>query len=123
MNERSCQQPISPEEEAHFRLLKAIEQHPEFSQRELAQVVGMSLGRTNYVIRALVEKGFLKLGRLLQAESKLKKAAYILTSAGLGHRIALTQAYIERKKAEYETLKGELEKLQRELPEAFDKQK
>lgn len=111
---------MTPEQEGHFRLLKVLEQHPEYSQRDLAEATGFSLGRTNYVIHALMEKGFLKVGRFLHADNKLTKTAYILTPAGLRHRLALTQGYIERKKAEYEALRAELESLRHEAPEAFD---
>ena len=113
---------MTSEQEAHFRLLKVLEQHPEYSQRDLAEATGFSLGRTNYVIHALMEKGFLKVGRFLQADNKLTKTAYILTPAGLRHRLALTQGYIERKKAEYEALRAELESLRHEAPEAFNKE-
>ena len=110
---------MTPEQEAHFRLLKVLEQHPEYSQRDLAEATGFSLGRTNYVIHALLEKGYLKIGRFLEANNKLTKTAYILTPAGIRHRMALTQGYIERKKAEYEALRTELESLRQESPEAF----
>lgn len=105
---------MTPEEQTQFRLLRALEQHPEYSQRELAEAVGISLGRTNYVIHALVEKGLVKIGRFLVSDKKLTKTAYFLTPAGLGLRIELTQAYIERKKQEYEALKSELEALELE---------
>lgn len=111
---------MTPEQEAHFRLLKALEQHPEYSQRDLAEATGFSLGRTNYVIHALMEKGFLKVGRFLKADNKLTKTAYILTPSGIRHRMELTQGYIERKKAEYEALRAELESLRQEAPEAFE---
>lgn len=111
---------MTPEQEAHFRLLKALEQHPEYSQRDLAEATGFSLGRTNYVIHALMEKGFLKVGRFLKADNKLTKTAYILTPSGIRHRMELTQGYIERKKAEYEALRAELESLRQEVPEAFE---
>lgn len=117
MNERIAQSPLTPEEQANFRLLKTIEQYPEFSQRELAEALGMSLGRTNYVIRALVDRGFLKLERFIKGGNKLTKTAYLLTPSGLKHRLALTQGYIERKKAEYEALKSELTVLQQEFHE------
>lgn len=110
---------MSPEEEAHFRLLKVLEQHPGYSQRQIAEAVGLSLGRTNYIIHALMGKGFLKIGRFLKANNKLTKAAYILTPAGVGHRMELTQGYVERKKREYEALKTELKILRQEAPEAF----
>lgn len=106
---------MTPEEEAHFRVLKALEQHPEYNQRALAHAIGFSLGRTNYIVQALVEKGFLKIERFLKAEDKLTKTAYLLTPEGFNHRLALTQDYIARKKAEYEALKFELEGLERDV--------
>ncbi|TAM30284.1 MAG: MarR family EPS-associated transcriptional regulator [Nevskiaceae bacterium] len=111
---------MTPEQEAHFRLLKVLEQYPEYSQREIAEAIGLSLGRTNYVIHALMGKGFLKIVRFLQSDNKLTKTAYILTAAGIRHRVGLTQGYIERKNAEYEALRSELESLRQEVPEAFE---
>lgn len=105
---------MTPEQQAHFRLLKALEQNPEYSQRELAEITGLSLGRTNYVIHALMEKGMIKIGRFLQSDKKLTKTAYILTPAGMFHRLELTNDYIARKKAEYEALKIELDALEKE---------
>lgn len=105
---------MTPEEQTQFRLLRTLEQHPEYSQRELAEAIGTSLGRTNYVIRALMEKGLIKIGHFLASNKKFTKTAYFLTPAGLRLRIDLTQAYIERKKQEYEALKSELEALERD---------
>jgi EPS-associated MarR family transcriptional regulator len=111
---------MTPEQEAHFRLLKVLEQHPEYNQRQLAEAIGLSLGKTNYIIHALMDKGLLKMGRFIKADNKLTKAAYILTPSGIRERMNLTQDYIARKTAEYETLKAELEKLRLESPEAFE---
>lgn len=112
---------MTPEEEAHFRVLKLLEQHPHYSQRELAEATGYSLGRTHYILHGLMEKGFLKLGRFMKADNKLGKTGYILTPTGIGHRLSLTQGYIERKKAEYEALRKELDSLQQEAPGALNK--
>ena len=111
---------MTPEQEAHFRLLKVLEQHPEYNQRQLAEAIGLSLGKTNYIINALMDKGLLKLGRFIKADNKLTKAAYILTPSGVRERMNLTQDYIEGKTAEYEVLKAELENLRLELPETFE---
>ena len=111
---------MPPEQEAHFRLLKVLEQHPECNQRQLAEAIGLSLGRTNYIIHALMDKGLLKMGRFIKADNKLTKASYILTPSGIRERMNLTQNYIARKKAEYEIIKAELEKLRLEFPEAFE---
>jgi MarR family transcriptional regulator, temperature-dependent positive regulator of motility len=110
---------MSPEQQAHFKLLKVLEEHPEYSQRQLAAAIGLSLGSTNYILHALIDKGFLKMDSFLKGDNKLGKAAYTLTPAGISERINLTQGYIARKKAEYAALKAELDLLQRELPDAF----
>lgn len=97
-----------------------LEQHPEYNQRQLAESIGLSLGKTNFIIHALMEKGLLKMSKFIKADNKLTKAAYILTPSGIRERMNLTQDYVARKTAEYETLKAELEKLRQELPEAFE---
>lgn len=111
---------MTPEREAHFRVLKVLEQNPEFTQRQIAEAIGLSLGKTNYILHALMEKGFLKVGRFLKAKNKLSKAVYILTPTGISERMDLTRDYVERKTQEYEALKAELESLRQALPEAFD---
>lgn len=105
---------MTPEQQAHFRLLKTLEEHPDYSQRELAEAIGLSVGRTNFVIHALMEKGLIKVGKFFQSGRKLTKTAYILTPDGLRHRLELTRSYIDRKKMEYEALKAELEALEKE---------
>lgn len=110
---------MTPEEEAHFRLLKVLEQHPDYSQRQISQAIGLSLGRTNYIIHALIDKGFLKVGRFLKADNKLSKATYMLTPSGMRHRLNLTQDYIARKKTEYNALLAELESLRSEASDRF----
>ena len=106
---------MTPEQQARFRVLKTLEEHPHYNQRELAAAIGLSLGRTNYVLRALMEKGLVKIGKFLRSDQKLVKTAYILTPEGVRERVRLTQGYIERKQAEYEALKVELEALRAEL--------
>lgn len=107
---------MSPEQQARFRILKTLEQHPEYSQRQLATAVGLSLGRTNYVLRALMDKGLVKIGNFLRSDQKLVNAAYLLTPEGVKERMHLTQDYIERKQTEYELLKAELDALRNEIP-------
>jgi EPS-associated MarR family transcriptional regulator len=119
-NDKTSTSVMTPKQEAHFRVLKVLEQNPEFTQRQIAEAIGMSLGRTNYLLHALMEKGFLKVGRFLKAKNKLTKAVYILTPSGIRERMDLTQDYVKRKTQEYEALKAELESLRQILPEAFD---
>ena len=85
------------------------------SQRDLAQSVGVSVGRMNYVINALVDKGLVKLGNFTAAKDK-RRYAYVLTPQGIAKRTALTRAFLMRKVAEYEALREEIETLSSELP-------
>lgn len=84
------------------------------SQRELAEAVGVSVGGMHYVLKALVEKGLVKLGNFTAAEDK-RRYAYILTPKGITRKAALTRAFLARKMEEYETLKQEIETLSSEL--------
>lgn len=81
------------------------------SQRELAAAVGVSLGRTHYVLGALVEKGFVKLSNFNAAEDK-RRYAYILTPKGLVEKAVLAKAFLQRKRAEYAALRSEIESLE-----------
>lgn len=112
---------MTPDQEAHFRVLKAIEANPDITQRELAGQLGLSLGKTNFLINALLEKGAIKMENFRRSDTKLKKIAYLLTPSGIAERVQLTQAYLARKRHEYEVLRSEIEALESEavveLPE------
>lgn len=103
---------MTPKEQATFRILRAVELDPGISQRDLAQLLGVSNGKANYLIAALIEKGLIKIGNFRHGEGKLNKIAYLLTPAGIRNRTALTHHYLARKEAEYEALKAEIESLQ-----------
>src|SRR6266496_228838 len=103
------------QQQAHFRVLQILAEHPELNQRGLAQQLGVSLGKTNYLLKALVEKGWIKIGNFRRSEAKLEKVAYLLTPSGIRHRMRLTQAYLARKEAEYEALKIEIERLRMQM--------
>lgn len=79
----------------------------EHNQRTLAQRLGFSVGKTNYIIKALVEKGFVKVERFAQSENKLKYC-YVLTPKGIRERINLTEKFIEIKQKEFQQLNQEL---------------
>jgi EPS-associated MarR family transcriptional regulator len=100
-----------PKEQATFRILRAVELNPGISQRELARQLGVSNGKANYLIAALIEKGLIKMGNFQQRDGKLNKIAYLLTPAGVKNRAKLTRNYLARKEAEYEALKAEIESL------------
>jgi EPS-associated MarR family transcriptional regulator len=103
---------VTPEEKDHLQVMQHIERCS--SQKELAQNVGFSVGKVNYVVKALLEKGYVKMNKFVKAEDK-RAYRYLLTKRGLKKKIGLTEAFIEIKKREYEvlqeTLKEDREKL------------
>ncbi len=105
---------MTPQEQAHFRILNALEKNPRVTQRELAEQLGLSLGRANFLINALIDKGAIKIGAFRRSGQKLNKIAYILTPSGIRERLRVTQDYLARKKVEYEALKIEIEALEQE---------
>lgn len=107
---------MTPKEQATFRILRAVELNPGITQRELAKLLGVSNGKTNYLIAALIEKGLIKMGNFRQGEGKLNKIAYLLTPAGIKNRSKLTRDYLACKEAEYEALKAEIESLRQCQP-------
>lgn len=101
-------------ETAHLQLLKLIERSPGLSQRDLARELGVSLGKTHYVLRALVEKGWVKANNFRRNDNKLAYA-YLLTPVGVSEKIRLTRDYLRRKEQEYTAIVAEIESLRREV--------
>jgi EPS-associated MarR family transcriptional regulator len=101
------------QEDVRFRILRLLYENPEMSQRDLADAVGISLGSANYILNALIEKGLVKLENFRSAKDK-RRYAYILTPKGLSEKAAITQRFVERKRAEYLALKEEIGGLERE---------
>jgi EPS-associated MarR family transcriptional regulator len=103
-------------QEAHFRLLRLLEGNPQMNQRDLAAAAGLSLGKTNYCINALLEKGLIKVQNFKANKRKLAYA-YLLTPAGISKKAVLTQRFLMRKMEEYDALKVEIAQL---IQEAAD---
>ena len=101
-------------EELHYRVLKHLAAHPEATQRDLAQALGISVGSTNYCLRAVIDKGWIKAQNFLNSKKK-RAYAYLLTPAGLEAKARITVSFLQRKRAEYETLKTEIEQLAAEV--------
>ena len=97
-------------EDLHFRVLKTLEEKPDTSQRDLALQLGISHGKMNYCMNALMEKGLVKLTNFQQSQHKFKYA-YLLTPAGIAAKAALMGRFLNRKMAEYEALRAEIEGL------------
>ena len=100
-------------DELRYQLLKQLEQNPEISQRELAKVVGISLGKANYCLKALVEAGWVKVGNFARSEQKLKYA-YLLTPKGLSEKAEVTVRFLQRKQMQYQQLEHEIAILKKE---------
>ena len=108
---------VTPQQHAHFRILKIISDEPQISQRALADRLGISVGKANYLLKTLAGKGLIKLENLQHtqgAKDKLKKISYLLTPKGILERISLTRNYLARMEEEYEALKAEVAALDRE---------
>jgi EPS-associated MarR family transcriptional regulator len=97
-----------------LELLKLLQDQPQMSQRDLAQAMGVSLGKANYCLKALMEKGLVKFGNFRNNPDK-REYAYLLTPAGLEEKTRITMAFLRRKVAEYEALEKEIEQLRGDL--------
>jgi EPS-associated MarR family transcriptional regulator len=100
-------------QEAHLRVLRLIQLNPKIKQRELAIEAGVSLGKTNYCIKALLGKGLIKVQNFKSNERKMSYA-YLLTPKGIAEKALLTQRFLQLKMEEYEALKAEIEILKQE---------
>ena len=101
-------------EQDHFEVLRIIQKKPGFSQREVAESLGFSLGKLNYCLQALKEKGFVKIKNFQKNPNKINYA-YILTPRGISEKTKLTISFMRRKMKEYDELKNELKKGVKEL--------
>jgi len=100
-------------EESHLKVLRLLEADPGLSQRDLSQALGISLGKTNYCVRALLDKGLIKMQNFRNSDNKFGYA-YLLTPAGIATKADLTRSFLKIKIQEYEMLKREIEDLQQE---------
>lgn len=100
-----------------FNVILALEKTPTLSQRDLASVLGFSVGKVNYCLKALIDKGLIKAGRFAQNPNKAQYA-YLLTPQGIASKAALTAHFLERKMTQYESLKREIAALQPQVPVA-----
>ena len=101
------------QEDVRFRILRLLQENPNLTQRELAETLGISLGKANFCIKALLNKGFIKLHNFQASRNKLAYS-YLLTPAGVAEKAALTARFLGRKMIEYEQLKAEIESLKQE---------
>ena len=108
--------PLPPATDApsHLDLLRLLEAHPEYSQRQIASALGISLGKTHYLLKALLGKGSVKVQAFQRSSNKLGYL-YRLTPSGVAHRLQLTQRFLAKKEEEYVTLNRQIVALRAEL--------
>ena len=104
---------LSLHDETHLKVLRLLESNPNISQRKLAESLGVSLGKTNFCLNALLNKGLVKMENFRTSTRKLNYA-YLLTPSGMAEKAVLTQRFLKRKIEEYEALKAEIELLKQE---------
>jgi len=97
-----------------YKVLKAIEHNPNASQRELAKELGVSLGSVNYCVKALVDKGFVKVENFIKSDNK-KSYSYYITPRGMVEKGEITAQFLKMKMAEYDLLKAEIATLKGEV--------
>lgn len=100
-------------DETRYRILKRLESDPQASQRGIADELGISLGRVNYCLQALIRKGLVKVNNFRSSHRK-RAYLYLLTPRGVEEKARVTARFLHVKLAEYEILKRELEELQLE---------
>ena len=100
--------------ETHLKILKHIESNPHISQRQLAQELGVSVGKINYCVQALITKGWVK-ARNFKCSANKMTYLYLLTPAGIGEKTELTARFLKRKIAEHEAITIEIEQLKRDV--------
>ena len=106
------------QEDTYFRVMRLLQENPDLTQRDLADKLGVSVGGLNYCLKALMEKGWVKMQNFSQSKNKFGYV-YLLTAEGIASKAALTSRFLKRKMAEYEALKAEIEalRLEAELPD------
>ena len=97
--------------------MRLLEANPHLSQRELSDALGVSLGKTNYCLKALLGKGYIKMQSFQKSQNKLAYA-YLLTPTGITEKAGLTVRFLARKVAEYESLTLEIAALKSEIIKA-----
>ena len=106
-------------QELKYRLLKIVEKQPDLTQRQLAEELGVSLGKTNYLVKSLIEVGWVKLHNFKRSDNKLCYA-YLLTPKGIVEKAGITRQFLVRKQQEYTLLQKEIAQLQKEVRQQQD---
>jgi len=109
MNRRSKIQ-----EDTYFRVMRLLDENPDLTQRELAERLGISVGGLHYCLKALMQKGLVKMRNFAHSKNKFGYV-YVLTPSGMAEKAAMTHRFLRRKIEEYESLKAEIDALKQDL--------
>ena len=99
-----------PNQQSKYQLLKSLEQDANLTQRQLSEELGISLGKVNYCLKSLIQKGFVKINNFKNSKHKLQYS-YLLTPAGIEEKTKLTIEFLKVKTKEFEVLKEEVERI------------
>ncbi len=102
------------QEDTHFRVLRLLQDNPDITQREMAQQLGVSTSGLNYCLKALIDKGWVKVQNFSQSKNKFGYI-YVLTPQGIAEKAMLAGRFLKRKMTEYEQLQAEIEVLKAEM--------
>ena len=102
------------QEDTYFRVMHILQENPDLTQRELAKELGVSVGGLNYCLKALMERGWVKMQNFSHSKNKFGYV-YLLTPTGIAEKATLTNQFLKRKMEEYEALKTEIEALKLEI--------
>lgn len=108
-------------DEYRYKILRLLEADPHLSQRDISRQLGISLGRVNYCLQALIEKGLVKVNNFKNSDNK-QSYMYILTPNGIAEKARVTMDFLKRKMAEYEALEKEIEQLRLDADRASSEQ-
>ena len=106
--------PRTDQEGARLAVLRLLASQPELSQRDLSRALGVSLGKTHYLLHALLDKGLLKAHNFRRSDNKVAYA-YVLTPRGLSEKMRMTHAFLQRKEAEFDALRQTIAGLRNEI--------
>jgi EPS-associated MarR family transcriptional regulator len=102
------------QEDNYFRVLRILQESPDVTQREIAQLLGISTSGLNYCLNALIDKGWVKVHNFTESKNKFGYV-YLLTPSGIAEKAVLTGRFLQRKMTEYEEMRVEIDSLKLEL--------
>ena len=108
------------DQDLEYRILKILEQQPDLTQRQLSEALGVSLGKTNYVLKSVIDVGWVKLDNFQKSNNKWGYA-YLLTPTGVAEKATITVRFLKKKKQEYDDLQVEIAELQKEVQQQQNK--